>query len=90
MLPLTAASVYTRPAKFVREEWDVYFNEKTGIAPASKVQGGWKGILYANLALIDAKKSYDWFKRDQFDEGALDGGASRTWGLAMAAALGGA
>ena len=53
--------------------------------PASKVEGGWKGVLYANLALIDPKASWEFFAADDFDYNFIDGGASRTWYLAYAA-----
>jgi hypothetical protein len=50
------------------------------------VQGGWKAILYANLALIDPQTSYNFFADPEFNM-QLDGGASRTWNLAYTAAL---
>ena len=59
------------------------------VADARNVTGGWKGILYANLALVDPQSAYDFFVSESFDSGWLDGGASRTWYLAFAAALGG-
>lgn len=52
--------------------------------------GGWRGILYANLALIDPKASYAFFRdgtQGHWDELWIDGGASRTWYLVFAAAL---
>ncbi|KAF2755899.1 endo-1,3-beta-glucanase Engl1 [Pseudovirgaria hyperparasitica] len=85
MIPLSPVSAYTRPSSFVKEEWDTYFSN----GRADKVEGGWKGILYANYALIDPVKSYDFFSSSNFDVGGLDGGASRTWYLALAAGLGG-
>ena len=57
---------------------------------ADQVQGGWRGILYANLALVDPKTAYRFFAQEHFDYSWLDGGASRTWYLAFCAALGGA
>lgn len=53
--------------------------------PASKVEGGWKGVLYANLALIDPKSSWDFFAQSNFDYSWIDGGATRTWYLAFIA-----
>jgi len=85
MLPLSPASAYTRRATFVREEWDQYFSTY-----AATVGGGWRGVLYANLALVDAKASWAFFAQDGFQNEWLDGGASRTWYLALAAGLGGA
>ena len=52
---------------------------------------GWRGILYANLALVDPKASYAFFRDGQngfWDERWINGGASRTWYLVFAAGLG--
>lgn len=84
MLPLQPFSTLTRTKQFVEEEWDVYFAENA-VAPASKVAGGWKSVLYANLALIDPRASFNFFSSSQFDPSTLDGGASQTWYLAFAA-----
>lgn len=89
MIPLLPFSAFTRRSDFVTEEWNVYFNDGA-VDPASSVVGGWKGILYANLALINAKASWNFFSQSRFDPSWLDGGASQTWYLAMAAGLGGA
>ncbi|KAF2012189.1 glycoside hydrolase family 81 protein [Aaosphaeria arxii CBS 175.79] len=83
MIPLNPSSAYTRSRKFVQEEWDAYFSD----GRVDKVEGGWKGILYANLALIDPRAAYDFFADPKFDIAQLDGGASRTWYLAYAAAM---
>ncbi|MCJ1401504.1 hypothetical protein MMC11_004718 [Xylographa trunciseda] len=88
MIPLMPFSAFIRSKRFVTEEWNTYFGE-TAVTPASKVAGGWKGLLYANLAIIDPRASFDFFASDNFDPGWLDGGASRTWYLAFAAGLGG-
>lgn len=85
MIPLNPSSAYTRTATFVQEEWNKYFSSY-----ASSVTGGWKGILMANLAIIDPKTSYNFFSNPNFDASTLDGGASQTWYLAYAAGLGGA
>jgi endo-1,3(4)-beta-glucanase len=86
MIPLNPASAFTRTQSFVTEEWNQYFAPNNY---AADVTGGWQGILYANLAIIDAKTSYNFFANPNFDYGSLDGGASRTWYLAYAAGLGG-
>ena len=55
----------------------------------TSVTGAWRGILYANLAQIDAKASYAFFRDGvdgYWDEAWIDGGASRTWYLVWAAA----
>jgi endo-1,3(4)-beta-glucanase len=62
----------------------------TGGNVADAVPGGWRGILYANLALFDPKASYTFFRDgiDGFwDERWIDGGASRTWYLVWASAM---
>ncbi|KAL3463427.1 glycosyl hydrolase family 81-domain-containing protein [Aspergillus heterothallicus] len=89
MLPLLPSSAYVRSQNFVREEWDAIF-ASDAVAPAEQVTGGWKGVLYSNLALIDPAASWQFFAQDNFDYGWIDGGASRTWYLAFAAGLGGA
>ncbi|PQE12215.1 glycosyl hydrolase family 81 protein [Rutstroemia sp. NJR-2017a BVV2] len=86
MLPLLPHSTLTRTQRFVSEEWNTYFSN----GRADAVVGGWKGILFGNLAIIDARSSWNFFARGDFDWSWLDGGASRTWYLAMAAGLGGA
>lgn len=88
MLPLSPASPYLRNRTFVKEEWDAFFRDDG----KANVEGGWRGILYANLATIDAKASYNFFRdgtNGQWDERWIDGGASRTWYLVLAAGLGG-
>ncbi|KAF2640193.1 hypothetical protein P280DRAFT_401658 [Massarina eburnea CBS 473.64] len=85
MLPINPSSAYTRPQSFVREEWDTYFSN----GRVDAVLGGWKGVLYSNLALVDPRSAYAFFAGDDFDTGLLDGGMSRTWFLAYTAALAG-
>ncbi len=84
MIPLNPSSTLTRTKKFVSEEWNAYFANGR-VAQANNVAGGWKGLLYANLAIVDPKASYDFFAQANFDPSWLDGGASRTWYLAYAA-----
>jgi len=86
MIPLLPFSALVRTEKFVAEEWCAMFTENATV-PASNVTGGWKGILYANLALIDPQASFDFFSAEDFDGSWLDGGASRTWYLAFAAGM---
>ncbi|KAJ5543435.1 hypothetical protein N7535_005859 [Penicillium sp. DV-2018c] len=88
MLPLMPHSPFTRRQEFVRQEWQAMFAENAS-TPASKVDGGWKGVLYANLALIDPKSSWEFFAQPNFNYSWIDGGATRTWYLAFAAGLGG-
>lgn len=87
MLPLLPSSAYTRNEAFVRQEWDAIFSEGA-CAPASAVSsGGWKGVLYANQAIIDPAKAYDFFSQPNFNMTWIDGGATRTWYLAYAAGM---
>ncbi|TVY89423.1 putative endo-1,3(4)-beta-glucanase [Lachnellula willkommii] len=86
MIPLLPSSTLTRTTTFVQEEWDAYFSN----GRADAVTGGWKGVLFANLAIVDAKTSWAFFSGAGFDASWLDGGASRTWYMALAAGLGGA
>ena len=86
MLPLMPMSTLIRTQEFVQQEWDTYFTSYV-----NEVQGGWRGILMANLAIIDPVTSYNFFSNatGDFNFGLLDGGASQTWYLAWSAALGG-
>lgn len=83
MIPLLPSSTLTRKQAFVTEEWNTYFSD----GRAATVTGGWKGILYANLAIIDPVTSYNFFANSTFDVSWLDGGASRTWYMALAAGM---
>jgi endo-1,3(4)-beta-glucanase len=85
MLPIYPPSALLRPRPFVKEEWDAFFSEGR-----ANVDGGWRGILYANLALVDPRASYIFFRdgvNGHWDERWIDGGASRTWYLVWAAGL---
>ena len=86
MIPINPSSAYTRDQGFVREEWERYFSG----GRVDNVEGGWRGILYGNLAIIDPKASYNWVSGPDFNPIYLDDGATRTWYLAYAAGLGGA
>ena len=79
-------SALTRTTNFVNEEWNVYWSN----GRVDKVAGGWRGLLYANYAIINPTASFNFFNQSNFDASLLDGGASRTWYLAYAAGLGGA
>lgn len=81
MLPLLPSTKFTRPSKFVNEEWATWFDK----GRARKVEGGWKGILHGNLATIDPKAAWEFFTDKSFDPSWLDGGASLTWYLAYSA-----
>ena len=83
MLPLLPHSTLTRTKEFVTQEWNTYFSN----GRVDTVEGGWRGILYANLALIDPTTAWNFFSQANFDMALLDGGASLTWYLAWAAGL---
>lgn len=83
MLPLLPSSALTRTRTFVQQEWDTYFSN----GRVDTAEGGWKGVLYANLALINPQASWQFFIQLGFDVNWLDEGASRTWYLALSAGL---
>ena len=85
MLPLSPPSTLTRSKTFVSEEWATYFSN----GRADAVAGGWRGILYANLAIVDPQAAWNFFAAPGFDLRLIDGGASLTWYLAWCAGLGG-
>ena len=87
MIPINPSSALTRSPKFIGEEWAAFFDDQTGFDPAGNVSGGWRGILYGNLALIDPVRAWSFFTRTDFNPEWIDGGATRTWYLAMAAGM---
>ncbi|KAK9239509.1 endo-1,3(4)-beta-glucanase [Lipomyces kononenkoae] len=84
MIPITPVSSYIRSPRFVQQEWTSLL---ASVAPT--LTDGWKGILYANLALFDPTASYRFFTSSSFNNAYLDGGASLTWYLAYVAGVGG-
>lgn len=83
MIPIYPFTAYIRQPTFVKEEWDTYFSN----GRADNINGGWRGLLYANLALIDPRASYNFFSRPNLDNGLIDPGASLTWYLAYTSSL---
>ena len=85
MLPLLPMSTLIRSPAFVQQEWDAY--DLSNYAPT--VQSGWRGVLMANLAIVDPAASYAFFSNasGEFQLSMLDGGASWTWYLAWSAGL---
>jgi endo-1,3(4)-beta-glucanase len=81
MIPLLPPSPLIRTRKFVQEEWDVYFSG----GRAEQIQGGWRGIIFGNLATLNPRAAWNFFNARNFDPGWVDGGASLTWYLAYAA-----
>ncbi|KAF2110570.1 endo-1,3(4)-beta-glucanase 1 precursor [Lophiotrema nucula] len=89
MLPISPPSSFLRSKRFVAEEWNTFFSNDR----AKAVPGGWRGILYANLAITDSKTAWDFFANGvdgKWDDSWIDSGASRSWYLVWCAALGGA
>ncbi|KAI1777137.1 family 81 glycosyl hydrolase [Hypoxylon cercidicola] len=83
MIPLLPSTKLTRPDNFARQEWNTYFDN----GRADKVVGGWKGILYGNLATFDPQAAWNFFTQKNFDPSWLDGGASLTHYMAYCAAF---
>jgi endo-1,3(4)-beta-glucanase len=89
MLPIAPCSAYLRERSFVKEEWDAFFSD--GRAVGDDVQGGWRGVLHGNLAAVDARASWAFFRDGvdmYWDDAWIDGGASRAWYLVWAAGMG--
>ncbi|KAF1812786.1 endo-1,3-beta-glucanase Engl1 [Eremomyces bilateralis CBS 781.70] len=86
MIPVSPVSAYVRTKAFTKLEWDQFFNDDM----LGNMKSGWRGILEANRAIFDPQKAFDFFVGPDFNDGYLDGGASRTCYLAYAAGLGGA
>ncbi|CEJ91158.1 hypothetical protein VHEMI06890 [[Torrubiella] hemipterigena] len=82
MLPLLPSSPYIRQAKFVREEWEAFFDGRM-----DDIRDGWKSVIYGNYATIEPQKAWVYFTSPTFDPAWLDGGASLTWYMAYAAAM---
>ncbi|CAK7221440.1 endo-1,3-beta glucanase [Sporothrix curviconia] len=85
MLPLLPCSPLCRPPAYVMQEWHDTFSD----GRADRVQGGWRGVLYGNLATASPNTAFEWFSQPYFRGDMLDQGASRTWYLCYAAVLAG-
>lgn len=84
MIPLTPMSNFIRTSKFAGEEW----NEMALGSLANSIDGGWKGLLMLNSAIIDPQNAWNFFAQPQFNYAFLDNGMSRTWSLAYCAGMG--
>ncbi|ORY75475.1 endo-1,3(4)-beta-glucanase [Protomyces lactucae-debilis] len=80
MIPLSPISAFIRPRRFVEEEWSERVQAVSGCA------GGWRGIIWANYALVDAEAAWQFFTCG-FDRQYLDDGASLSWYLAFVSSL---
>ncbi|CAK7201452.1 endo-1,3-beta glucanase [Sporothrix eucalyptigena] len=85
MLPLLPCSPLCRPPAYIMQEWHDTFAD----GRADKAQGGWRGVLYGNLATASPNTAFEWFSQPDFRDDMLDQGASRTWYLCYAAVLAG-
>ena len=91
MIPVSPISPYIRSAPFVREEWWQYFAATTkntllkGSGGDRTGDDGWKGILWSNWAIVEPTEAWNFFSRREFPKKWLDGGATRTWYLVLAA-----
>lgn len=81
MIPLLPPTPLIRTTQFVEEEWDVYFSN----GRANEIDGGWRGILFGNLATTRPRQAWEFFNSTSFDPSWIDGGATLTWYLAYAA-----
>lgn len=85
MIPVHVPSAYIRKPEFVEEEFDTFMSN----GRIAEAEGGWRGLLESNLALVKPAEAYDFFADPDFNTTLLDGGASLTWYLAYTAALAG-
>lgn len=83
MIPITPISNYIRSTEFATEEW----NEMALGQLANSIDGGWKGLLMLNSAIVDASQAFQFFSAQNFQMSWLDNGMSRTWSLAYCAGM---
>ncbi|KAK7420269.1 endo-1,3-beta glucanase [Neonectria magnoliae] len=84
MIPILAPTAYTRSTTFVTQEWNAYFSS----GRIDAIDNAWKSIIYANYATVDPQKAWNYFTSSSFKKTNIDGGASLTWYMTYAAALG--
>lgn len=81
MIPVHAPTGFTRSREFIKEEWETFFGE----GRIDQMDNAWKGIAYAQYALVDPKAAWDFFAALGFKDRWIDGGASRSWWMAYTA-----
>lgn len=81
MIPVHGPTGLTRSKNFIQEEWDAFF----GDGKIDSIDNPWKGIAYAQYALVDPAVAWEFFASDSFQDTWVDGGASRSWWMAYAA-----
>ncbi|KAG9256533.1 endo-1,3(4)-beta-glucanase [Emericellopsis atlantica] len=86
MIPVHGPTGLVRNKNFIREEWDAFFSN----GRVDRFDNPWKGIAYAQYALVNPQTAWSFFASGSFQDRWIDGGASRSWYMAYAAALGGA
>ncbi|KAL5471763.1 hypothetical protein PMIN07_001411 [Paraphaeosphaeria minitans] len=91
--PQTPQTTSSRPVLAPKQPSGTTVHKANPPTGGPYVDGGWRGVLFANLALIDAKTAYAFFRDGVggvWDERWVDEGASRSWYLVWCASLGGA
>ncbi|KAL2213280.1 glycoside hydrolase family 81 protein [Sarocladium strictum] len=86
MIPVHGPTGLVRNKNFIRQEWDSFFSN----GRVDRFDNPWKSIAYAQYALVNPQAAWSYFASGNFQERWVDGGASRSWYMAYAAALGGA
>lgn len=81
MIPVHAPTGLTRNKNYISEEWDAFFSD----GRIDAIDNPWKGIAYAQYALVDPQAAWNFFASGSFQDKWIDGGASRSWYLAYAA-----
>ncbi|CAN6613435.1 glucan endo-1,3-beta-D-glucosidase 2 [Trichomonascus vanleenenianus] len=82
MIPFTPISNYIRPSSFCQQEWNAKLASVVG-----PLTTGWKGVLEVDQALFSPQNAVNWLMQSKFNYGQIDGGMSRGWCLALAAAV---
>ncbi|KAL6703656.1 endo-1,3-beta glucanase [Coniothyrium glycines] len=94
--PVTPATAYIRPRPFTKEDCERYLTHSLNhshsrASPAESLVDvdARRSLLYAHLALVDARASWAFFRDGEhgfWDERWVEGGASRAWFLVWAGA----
>lgn len=81
MIPVHGPTGLVRSKNFIQEEWDAFFSN----GRVDKFDNPWKGIAYAQYALVNPRAAWSFFSSSSFRDNWIDGGASRSWYMAYAA-----
>lgn len=82
MLPFTSATPYFRTPEYCAEEWNTWFQGKTG-----DIVDGWKSVLYGNVACWQPVSSWLFFDQPNYDPAWTTDGTSRSWFMLNAARM---